>query len=174
MFSLPVDDGEGSMDEHERQSSAFQRQAAVGSSGGNQGAAAALRARLNGTTAEATEGVVSQHDSWYIVYNCFKYDNMTWVLSCLADAVWQMALSKVSLSGRSYAIAIVMELLSTEIVRRGPILEEIGCQTMQSQAFWSENKMQRWRHTLSQSIFRNALVHNDFFAFLNQPNRHPS
>ncbi|KAL3152781.1 hypothetical protein ABBQ38_012367 [Trebouxia sp. C0009 RCD-2024] len=46
------DDDEGSMDESERQR-AFQGKATVGSSEGNQGAAAALRARLNGTAAAA-------------------------------------------------------------------------------------------------------------------------
>lgn len=48
------------MDESERQR-AFQGKATVGSSEGNQGAAAALRARLNGTAAAAaapSEGTV--------------------------------------------------------------------------------------------------------------------
>lgn len=51
------------MDESERQR-AFQRKATEGSSGGNQGAAAALRGRLNGTPAAASEGIV-----YYAVYD---------------------------------------------------------------------------------------------------------
>lgn len=56
------DDDDSSMGEPERQQSAFQQPATMGSSGGNQGAAAALRARLNGATAGASEGLILLHN----------------------------------------------------------------------------------------------------------------
>lgn len=127
-FSLPADDGEGSMDAPERQNPAFQHKAAAGSCGGNQGAAAALRARLNGTPAEATEGVVSLNDSSHNVqlfHLCQQYLGVK--LSgrcCRADAIWQMNFAKDSLSDQGYVIATVMELLLKAVLNREPILKE--------------------------------------------------